>query len=308
MSPLQRGVVLALAVLVTSAAVNTVLAVKAENDNPPIGKFVVVDGVQLHYVEMGAGEPVVFLHGNGSMIQDFASSGILHLAARSHRVVAFDRPGFGHSQRPNDRDWTPAAQARLFRMAFARLAIEKPIVVAHSWGTLVAMRLAVDFRDQISRLVLLSGYYFPTLRLDTWTSTPGALPLIGPVIQRTIGPLVARLAAGAAIKLVFDPLPVSQRFAAMYSTALAVRPSQLEAYAAEAAMMPAAVGTIAAHYRDIDVPVRIFAGANDQIVDTDVQSTRLHHLISESTLHVEEQVGHMIHHAIPERIMHALAN
>ena len=121
----------------------------------------------MHYVEIGKGDPVVFLHGNGSMIQDFASSGLLDLAAKSHRVIAFDRPGFGRSELTHDRAWTPAAQAKLLRAAFNRLSIEKPTVVGHSWGTLVALRLAVDFRNDISRLVLLSGYYFPTVRADT---------------------------------------------------------------------------------------------------------------------------------------------
>jgi pimeloyl-ACP methyl ester carboxylesterase len=37
------------------------------------------------------------LHGNGGMIQDFESSGLIDLAAKSYRVIVFDRPGFGHS-------------------------------------------------------------------------------------------------------------------------------------------------------------------------------------------------------------------
>src|SRR4051794_1696772 len=43
---------------------------------------------------------LVLLHGNGSMIQDFESSGLLAMAAKKYRVIAFDRPGFGHSERP----------------------------------------------------------------------------------------------------------------------------------------------------------------------------------------------------------------
>jgi len=42
----------------------------AENDNPPAGQFLEVNGVRLHYVERGSGPPLVLLHGNGSMIQD----------------------------------------------------------------------------------------------------------------------------------------------------------------------------------------------------------------------------------------------
>ena len=51
--------------------------------NPPAGQFLEVDGVRLHYVERGEGEPLVLLHGNGSMIQDFETSGLIDMAAKT---------------------------------------------------------------------------------------------------------------------------------------------------------------------------------------------------------------------------------
>ena len=74
-----------------SALVNRHHAKKAENDNPPAGEFLYVNGVRLHYVERGSGAPLVLLHGNGSMIQDFESSGLITLAAKNYRVIVFDR-------------------------------------------------------------------------------------------------------------------------------------------------------------------------------------------------------------------------
>ena len=49
------------------ALLNRHLANKAERDNPAAGRFLDVNGVRLHYVERGSGEPLVLLHGNGSM-------------------------------------------------------------------------------------------------------------------------------------------------------------------------------------------------------------------------------------------------
>src|SRR5262249_29125186 len=96
----------------------------AEADHPPIDDFVGVDGMRLHYFARGSGTPVVLLHGNGSMIGDFLSSGITERIASGHRVIAFDRPGFGYSERPRDRRWGPSEQARLLLRAFASLGIE----------------------------------------------------------------------------------------------------------------------------------------------------------------------------------------
>ena len=55
--------------LALSALVNRHLARKAVRDNPPQGQFLEINGVRLHYIERGAGEPLVLLHGNGSMIR-----------------------------------------------------------------------------------------------------------------------------------------------------------------------------------------------------------------------------------------------
>jgi hypothetical protein len=65
-----------------TAIVNRHFAKKAQRENPPQGRFIGVDGVRLHYVERGNGRPLVLFHGNGSMIQDFESSGLIDLATK----------------------------------------------------------------------------------------------------------------------------------------------------------------------------------------------------------------------------------
>ena len=66
-------------------------AAKAERGHPARGAFVSANGVRLHYVERGSGSPVVFLHGNGGMVDDMLISGIVDHAAQSHRAIVFDR-------------------------------------------------------------------------------------------------------------------------------------------------------------------------------------------------------------------------
>lgn len=56
--------------------------------------------VRLHYVERGTGIPLVLLHGNGTMIEDFQSSGLIDLAAKKYRVIAIDRPGLATASGP----------------------------------------------------------------------------------------------------------------------------------------------------------------------------------------------------------------
>ena len=71
------------------AAINRTRSRKAEIDNPAVGSFVTVAGGRLHYTDEGSGTPVMLLHGNGVMLQDFAASGVTDLASARYRVIAF---------------------------------------------------------------------------------------------------------------------------------------------------------------------------------------------------------------------------
>jgi pimeloyl-ACP methyl ester carboxylesterase len=277
---------------------------RTERAHPPQGRFVEVDGVRLHYIERGEGPPVVLLHGNGAMIQDFEISGIVDLLAERYRVLVFDRPGFGHTNRPRGRVWTPTAQAELLREAFNALGIQRPLLVGHSWGTLVALSLAVAHPNDVSALVLVSGYYFPTARADLALFSPVAIPLVGDVMRYTISPLLGRLLAPKIFRKVFAPAAVTARFAAEFPIELALRPSQIRASAEDTAFMIPA--TLRHRYGSLALPIVIVAGTNDEIVELGRQSRRLHGELSHSELRVVEGGGHMIHHTAPHRIIDAV--
>ena len=190
--PAVTAIAAAAGLLAAAAVVNGLLARKAQRDNPPKGKFIEIDGVRLHYVERGKGRPLVLFHGNGSMIQDFESSGLIDLAAKNYKVIVFDRPGFGHSLRPRNVVWTPEAQADLFAKALDRLNVPRAIVLGHSWGASVAIALAIKHPSLVEALVLASGYYFPTARADVLALSGPAIPGLGDIISSTIAPIVSR--------------------------------------------------------------------------------------------------------------------
>jgi pimeloyl-ACP methyl ester carboxylesterase len=276
----------------------------AEQRHPPVGQFVDVDGVALHYVERGQGTPVVLLHGNVVMLQDFIASGLFDTLAERYRVIAFDRPGFGYSTRPRGRLWTPSAQAGLLLEAFTRLGVERPIVVAHSWATLVA--IALGMRAAARRLVLVSGYYFPTLRVDAALVAPVALPVVGDVLRYTISALIARLLLRRTIATMFAPEPVPADYLSLLHRELLLRPSQMRANAEEGTLLVPAAARLRDRYADLDVPVEIIAGDADRIVDPQTHSARLHRSLRGSTLRVLPGAGHMLHHTHPAEVVAAI--
>lgn len=112
-----RTVLAGTAILASLAVCNHHLARRAERRHPPRGTFMEVDGVRLHYSDRGEGSPVVLIHGNAVSGDDWNTSGVTELLLRSHRVIIFDRPGFGYSERPRGQLWTAAHQAELVRKA-----------------------------------------------------------------------------------------------------------------------------------------------------------------------------------------------
>jgi pimeloyl-ACP methyl ester carboxylesterase len=285
-----------------AALINAAMARRAERRNPPKGSFIKVDGVQLHYLEKGSGSAVVLLHGNQSVADDFAISGLIDLLAKRYRVIAFDRPGFGYSERPCDIVWTPAAQADFIRKALFRLGVEKPLVVGHSWGTLVALAYAIQHPAQTAAILLLSGYYFPTRRLDVAFASLPAIPIVGDILRYTIWPLLGWLAGPLLLKAIFAPTHVTERFKAEFPFSMALRPSQIRATAADSALMVSAADSLSARYRELSIPVAIMAGWGDKLVHIQPHPMRLHGLLRQSTLDLVDRVGHMLHHVHPEKI------
>jgi len=299
--PVVTSIVVGLA---ASAILNRVLAKKAERRNPPTGRFITINGVRLHYVERGTGRPLVLLHGNGSMIQDFESSGLIDLAAMKYRVIAFDRPGFGHSDRPRSTVWTPEAQANLLNAALTKMGVSQPLVLGHSWGTLVAVALALNYPRNVRALILASGYYYPTVRADVLMLSPPALPLVGDVLSHTISPLLGRLLWPIFLRKIFGPNPVPKKFAG-FPEEMAIRPSQIRAAAAETALMiPAAYGFRGA-YGHLKMPVAIVAGREDRVSEAQ-QSAELHRDIAHSTFRCISNKGHMVHQTATAEVMAAI--
>jgi pimeloyl-ACP methyl ester carboxylesterase len=264
-----------------------------------------VDGVRLHYFEQGHGDPLVLIHGNGTMIQDFLVSGIVDELAKRHRVIIIDRPGYGYSERPRAL-WTPRAHATLYQTALERLGVSQAVVLGHSWGSLVAVALALQAPQLVRSLVLASGYYYPTLRADVFLFSPPAIPVIGDVMRYTVSPVIGRLILPGLIKAMFAPADVPERFDRLMPKELMLRPSQLRAAAEDAALMTPVTVELQQHYRELTLPVVIIAGADDQIADVGRQSERLHRELPGSEFIAIPGQGHMIHHLAPDQVIGAI--
>jgi len=293
------------AALGAAALFNRADARRAEANTPPVGKFIDVDNIRLHYVDRGEGPVVVLLHGNGMLLQDYEASGVLDLAAKDHRVLAFDRPGFGYSDRPRSRLWTPAEQGELIAKALEQLGIERAVVVGHSWGTLVALAFALQYPKRVAGLVLLSGYYFGTARPDVVPASIPAIPLLGDFMAHTISPLMGRVLAPVAVKASFAPSAVSQKFADL-PIAMTLRPSQIRATAADTALMVPAAIALSQRYGELDLPIIVMAGEGDIIAQVGEHAEPFAKEVNGADLLIVAGQGHLFHYAVPSEVVAAI--
>jgi len=136
--------------------------------------YAVVDGLRVRHWDVGAGSPVVLVHGLGASVESWLPN--VEALAERHRVLALDLPGFGRSAKEGLT--YSASFAASFVAAFLdAMGAGRASVVGNSMGGLVALQLALDHPERVDRLVLVSsaglgrevGFY---LRL-------AALPLLG---------------------------------------------------------------------------------------------------------------------------------
>jgi pimeloyl-ACP methyl ester carboxylesterase len=303
------------AALAGAAVYNRWQSRRAERDNPPVGRLLELDGIRVHYLDegpadpgtTGAGEsPVVLLHGNTVTLDDWIVSGVFDLVAVSRRVVAFDRPGFGYSERPRDRSWAPAAQASLLRRACRRLGIERPVVVGHSWGTLVALAWALRAPEEVTGLVLVSGYYYPSARLDAALVAPTAVPIFGDLLNHTVSPPLTHMTLPRTLRTMFAPRRVPDRFRDAFPKSLIPRPKQIRAMSQEGAIMVPAAAALRRYYGGFSCPSIVMTGDADRIVDPQDQSVRLAHELNDAELRIIPGAGHMVHHAVPREVAEAI--
>lgn len=124
---------------------------------PANATFVEVDGVSVHYREQGQGPAVVLLHGYGASLEAWA--GVAPVLATQHRVIAVDLKGFGWTTRP-DGDYSPAAQAQLVWRVLDKLGVGDVAIVGHSWGSSVALSMAVAQPTRTRQVALYSAYVY----------------------------------------------------------------------------------------------------------------------------------------------------
>jgi pimeloyl-ACP methyl ester carboxylesterase len=159
----------------------------------PDSKFIEVNNVTVHYKEAGEGKTTfLLLHGFGASVYSWRE--VMDDFAQRGRVIAYDRPAFGLTERPMPETWTEnpygmEANVELLRGLMDALEVDKAVLVGNSAGGGVSVAFALKYPERVESLILVDpglgggrGPQFPE-----W-----ALPLMRSPQMRHIGPLLVR--------------------------------------------------------------------------------------------------------------------
>jgi pimeloyl-ACP methyl ester carboxylesterase len=135
-------------------------------------KYVTVDGLKLRYIEEGKGHPVILLHGASlGSSADLFRRNIGPLAEAGFRAIAFDQPGFGLSDVPDDH--SAGFRKRIMPKFATALGLQKVALVGHSQAGNPAVQLALETPERYSHIVVLgTGSLLPPI--DSGTADRGA--------------------------------------------------------------------------------------------------------------------------------------
>jgi pimeloyl-ACP methyl ester carboxylesterase len=270
--------------------------------------FVNVAGFDLHYKEMGQGEPVMILM-NGFGGNLFTWRKVMEPLSAFGRVIAFDRIGTGLSAHPLPGEWdgqspySPYQQPGFVVGLMDALGIESAILIGNSQGGTVAIATALEYPHRVEALILADPAVYTSGGPPTELSWLYATPQL-----RKLGPIMARQFLGDAnedqlIALAWhDPAKYSEaeRNASRKYQAATRRFESLWEYtvANEQSDLPARV-------KDLFLPVLVIAGDDDRVVPTG-EHARLAEEIPNAEYFLIADCGHVPQEEQPEVFLEAV--
>lgn len=274
--------------------------------HPASGDLIEVNGADVHVLKQGDSGPVVLMiHGASANAREFSWT-LAPRLADSHRVLMMDRPGHGHSERLPDAE-TLEVQAAQAAGALKSLAPgERAVIVGHSFGGAVSLRLALDYPELVDGLVLLAPVSHDWGGGGAaWYNRYAGHPAIGPLFTQLV-PIVGPGQVRSGVKNVFSPKPAPDNYFERSGIGLLFRPSNFSANAKDVNALRAELAAQQSRYDSIDVATVVFSGAQDTVLSPQLHVGKLKHQVADLELVKLADGGHMPHHAFGDDVADAI--
>lgn len=279
---------------------------RVEAQFPPTGRFIEADGVRMHVREAGPeGAPrVLLVHGAGSNLLELWGP-LAHALAPTQRVIAYDRPGMGYSGRPPGAH-ALAVQARAAARALESTGDGPAIVVGHSLGAAVSLRLALDFPHLVRGLVLVAPAGMPHLKARAWWTRLSATPVLGNAFCTLVVPWMAPIAVGPGLANNFWPAKVPANYQNETGLALLFRPATFRANAQDVCATYPEFTAQQPRYGELYTPTVIVTAEKDRIISAKRHARALAVEMPAAELVIAPDTGHMPHRLRTDLVLAAI--
>ncbi len=221
---------------------------------PKTATFAEVEGARVRYTDQGEGPAVVLVHGFASALETWDL--VAPVLEKNHRVIRMDLKGFGWTDRP-EGDYSPIAEARLVLALMDARGVTDATVVAHSWGSSVALSMALAAPDRIKKIALYDAWVYeeqlPTFFL--WSRSAGLGELLFSAFYK-------ERPDDKIAHAFFNPQVVTQKLVEDVEEALE-RPGTVAA--ALAAVRGQHYAEVQPRYRSIAQPTLLLWGREDEV-------------------------------------------
>ena len=124
-------------------------------DFPFAPRYVDIQGLRVHYVDEGRGDPVLCLHGEPTW--SYLYRNLIPPLAQGQRVLAMDFIGFGRSDKLSERgDYSFQFHLDILKAFLEALDLQRVTLVVHDWGGLIGLTAASQQPDRFARLVIMN--------------------------------------------------------------------------------------------------------------------------------------------------------
>lgn len=273
-------------------------AKKAEEAVPMDGRLVQAGGTTLHVAEQGEGRPLLLIHGLAGQMRNFGQP-MLDDLARDYRVIRVDRPGSGYSPRLPSRRAHLAEQADAIAALIDELQLDRPVLVGHSLGGALSLATAIRYPDKVGALALIAP---ATQRIESVPEVFKGLvvpPAILPLVAWTIAVPLGVATKDKVLAEVFKPDPVPSNFLVDGGGMLGFRPGAFQGAATDLADASSEAEELVAAYPGLTLPVGIFYGRQDNLLDYRLHGEKTASEIRGAKLTLTEG-GHMLPFTAPE--------
>lgn len=262
-----------------------------------------VAGLKVHVRAWGSGPAdALLIHGASSDIGVWEPT-VAPLLKSRYRVLAYDRPGMGETRSRPRGSQALAAQARIAAGVIETAGLRRPIVVGHSYGGAVALRLALDRRDLVSGLLLIAPVAHVWPGGVSWHVSLSASPLFGAFFNRVLTRPFVNAEARAGLAGAFAPAPVPEHYFERAGVARVIRPGAMRASAEDVLALKSEIRGQQELYARIEAPTAILVGDSDRVVWPGIHALPLARALPHARIEVVKGEGHLPHEGASDRLI-----